>query len=195
LERRANDWELMLQARDDDERAFAELMRRYRPRLIRFFRDLSRDETLAEDLFQETFIRIWGARKRYLPSAQFSTYLIEIAKNLWLSERPRWKRRVEARSLADEGEDERPDALRVALRDVRALPEEELLRKERDLRIASELENLPPDLRLTFVLARIQGFKYREIAEMQGIPEGTVKWRMSEANRRLREKLRDLLEE
>jgi len=62
-------------------------MRRHRERLTGFFAALSRDADLAEDLFQETFIRIWRARERYLPTAKFSTYLVAVARNLWLSER------------------------------------------------------------------------------------------------------------
>jgi RNA polymerase sigma-70 factor (ECF subfamily) len=181
----------MLLTRADDEAAFAELMRRYRSRLTRFFHDLCRDSALADDLFQETFIRLWRARKGYLPTARFSTYLFEIAKNLWISERTRWKRRAECRSL----DDDPPDALEVACRDITGSPEASLLLRERNQRIAAEVEKLPPDLRLTFILARFQGFKYREIAAMTGAPEGTVKWRISEAKRRLRENLQDLQEE
>src|SRR5947199_10098509 len=106
MQRQESDLELMLRVRADDPEAFAELMRRHRELLIPFFVSLSRDAELAEDLFQETFIRLWRARARYLPTAKFSTYLVEIAKNLWLTERPRWQRRMETPSLdaaAEEG--------------------------------------------------------------------------------------------
>ena len=114
MERQESDLELMLRVRAHDEEAFAELMRRYRGSLIPFFASLSRDADLAEDLFQETFIRLWRARERYLPAAKFSTYLLEIAKNLWLTERERWKRRMTVQSLDALAEEERPDALRAA---------------------------------------------------------------------------------
>lgn len=61
--------------------------------------------------------------------------------------------------------------------------------------MAAAVEALPPQLGLVFTLSHFEGCKYREIAVMLGIAEGTVKWRMSEAKRRLRERLRDLCEE
>ena len=195
MERLESDLELMLRVREDDREAFAELMRRYRPRLVAFFRGLSRDADLAEDLFQETFIRLWRARARYLPTAKFSTYLLEIAKNLWLSERERWKRRQATQSLDDPDAVERPDALRLATAEVGELPEEALLRRERERQVRAAIDALPPHLGLVFVLSEVEGYKYREIAAMLGIAEGTVKWRMFEATRRLRELLGDLEKE
>lgn len=194
MERQQTDAELMLSVREDDGDAFAELMRRYRERLHKFFFSLCRGAGLAEDLFQETFIRLWQARARYLPTAKFSTYLIEIAKNLWLTERARWKRRMEMQS-PDESDEERPDALRLVAADIGELPEEVLLRKERERRLAEAIDALPPQLSLVFTLSHFEGYKYHDIAAMLGIAEGTVKWRMSEATRRLREKLRDWFEE
>jgi RNA polymerase sigma-70 factor, ECF subfamily len=194
METQESDLELMLRVRAHDGEALAELMRRYRALLVPFFTSLSRDADLAEDLFQETFIRLWRARERYLPTAKFSTYLTEIAKNLWLTERPRWRRRLEMASL-DLPEDERPDALRVAAIDRAELPEEVLLRREREQRIAAGVAALPPALGLAFTLRHFEGYKYREIAALLGTPEGTVKWRVAEATRRLRAQLRDLCEE
>lgn len=195
MERTESDLELMLRVREDDCDAFAELMRRHRRRLIGFFIGLSRDADLAEDLFQETFIRIWRARERYQPTAKFSTYLLEIAKNLWLSERERWRRRMAMGSLDDPDAVERPDALGIAAAEVSELPEEALLRHEGERRIKAAIDALPPRLGLVFVLSQVEGYKYREIAGMLGIAEGTVKWRMSEATLRLRETLGDTEEE
>ena len=194
---RESDLDLMLRVRDDDHEAFAELMDRYRDRLISLFASLSRDGDLADDLFQETFIRLWKARHRYQPTARLSTYLIEIAKNLWLNEKPRWKRRQQTRSLSDDGADGdeaegRLDALQIAAVDVAGMPEEALLQKERSRRIEAAVGDLPPHLALVFSLSQMEGYRYREIAAMLGIAEGTVKWRMSEAVHRLRESLSDL---
>ena len=186
-----NDHELMLRVRNDEADALAELMRRYEDRLIRFFTSLCGDAALAEDLFQETFIRLWKARKRYVPLAAFSTYLIEIAKNLWLNEKPRWQRRRDLLALEDEPEEEQPRALQVAETDRRSLPEAAMLQRECERRIAATVESLPPHLGIVFTLSHFEGCKYREIAGMLGIAEGTVKWRMFEATRRLRELLHE----
>jgi RNA polymerase sigma-70 factor (ECF subfamily) len=195
MEREESDLELMVRVRAHDEAAFAELMRRYRGSLIPFFASLNRDPDLAEDLFQETFIRLWRARERYLPTAKFSTYLLEIAKNLWLTERERWKRRMTVQSLDAMAEEEWPNALRAAAADRGELPEQALLRRERERQMAAALEALPPKLGLVFTLSQYEGCKYREIAAMLGLAEGTIKWCVAEAKRRLRERLQDQCEE
>ena len=189
--REQSDVELMLLVREDDADALNELMRRYQARLIGFFKGLSRDDGLAEDLFQETFIRVWRARGNFEPRARFSTYLLQIARNLWLTERVRWRRRADMQSL-DAGSEDHPSVMDTLAADVRDIPEAVLLRKEQERQIREAIDALPPGLAAVFVLSHVEGFKYREIAAMLGVAEGTVKWRMFEAVRRLREALKDL---
>ena len=66
--------------------------------------------------------------------------------------------------------------------------------RERQRRIRAAIDALPEKLQLVFVLGQLQGHKYREIAEMLHIPVGTVKYRMFEAVRRLREELQEMME-
>jgi RNA polymerase sigma-70 factor (ECF subfamily) len=73
---------LMQRVQRDDPRAFGELVERHKPRLFaRFFRSLQ-DRQEAEDLTQEVFLRLYRARKRYLPQARFTTWLYHIAQNV-----------------------------------------------------------------------------------------------------------------
>ena len=188
-----SDIDLMLRVSEGDTVAFAVLMERYRPRLSGFFRSLGAAPEAAEDLLQETFIRLWGARERYRPEARFSTYLMEIARNLWLNERDRVRRRPAMAPL--EGTGGAAGALELAQADARAQPEEVALARERRDRILAAVDALPERQKLVFVLSQSEGMRYREIAESLRIPEGTVKYRMHEAVHALRRALDGLLEE
>ena len=72
------DVRLMLRVRDDDAGAFEELVRRYEARLVRLMYTIGPRADLAEDLAQETFMRVYRARKRYEAGAKFSTWLFTI---------------------------------------------------------------------------------------------------------------------
>ena len=76
------DVRLMLLVRDDDARAFEELMLRYQNRLVSLLAHLTGQPDVAEDLAQDVFLRVYRARKRYVPGAKFSTWLFTIAGNV-----------------------------------------------------------------------------------------------------------------
>ncbi|MEK6236443.1 MAG: sigma-70 family RNA polymerase sigma factor, partial [Planctomycetales bacterium] len=84
-ELRDPDVRLMLEVRDDNAAAFEELVARYQSRLIGVLEHLVSDRDQAEDLAQETFLRVYRARKNYHPTAKFSTWLFTIANNAALS--------------------------------------------------------------------------------------------------------------
>ncbi|MBI3944872.1 MAG: sigma-70 family RNA polymerase sigma factor [Armatimonadetes bacterium] len=187
-----SDIEMMLQVQESDAEAFACLVARYRARLSRFFSSLGAPPDVADDLLQETFVRLWQARERYRPEARFSTYLMEIARNLWLNARDRALRAPAQVSLDEDTR--RPDALALALADSRADPEAVVLARERRRRIDAAIDTLPQKQQIVFVLCHFEGMRYREIAASLGIPEGTVRYRMHEAVHALRRMLDGLLE-
>ena len=76
------DVRLMLLVRDDDAQAFEELMLRYQNRLVSLLAHMVGQPDLAEDLAQDVFLRVYRARKRYVPGAKFSTWLFTIAGNV-----------------------------------------------------------------------------------------------------------------
>src|SRR3970282_942479 len=77
-----SDVQLMLGVKAGDESSFELLLEKYRAPLIHFLGRMVRDPALAEDLAQEVFLRVYRARKRYTPSAKFTTWLFRIATNL-----------------------------------------------------------------------------------------------------------------
>lgn len=175
----AGDIELMLRARDGDLAAFRSLVERYREPLRRFFAALLADRSQADDCVQETFLRLWLLRDRYEPTGRFSTYLFQIGRHHLLNARRKYRA---APIQPIEGELE----LRA---EADAEPEPQLLRRQRDERIREAIEALPEHYRSVFLLHHDEGLTQTEIACRLHIPLGTVKSRMAEAVRRLRQNL------
>jgi RNA polymerase sigma-70 factor (ECF subfamily) len=171
------DIDLMLLAREGDMAAFHELVRRYRTPLRRFFAAQRVDGSQAEDYAQETFLRLWLARERYVPTGKFSTYLFQIARHYWLNQRKKQRPELDLESL-----DEAMPAGRVTVMQ----PEAVLLQRHRQAHIQRAIQALPQHYRSVFTLSHFDDLSYAEIACRLGIPVGTVKSRMSEAVRRLR---------
>src|SRR3990172_4006941 len=94
----------MLAFRNGDERAFDALFERWAGRVLRFVERMVREPGVAEDLVQETFLRVWRARERYAPEARFSTWLFTIAGNAARNELRRQFRGAAHDSLDEERE-------------------------------------------------------------------------------------------
>jgi RNA polymerase sigma-70 factor (ECF subfamily) len=176
------DIELMLRVRGDDVAAFRELARRWRGPLTRFLAALIADPSRADDFVQETFLRLWLSRHRYEPTGRFSTYLFQIAKHYWLNQRARLARDRELAPL---------DGADGACLVQETGPEATLMRRLREERIRRAVAALPVHYREVFTLCHVEGLRYAQISERLGIPLGTVKSRMAEAVRRLRQALWD----
>ena len=168
--------ELMLRLKTGDQAAFAELYALYQKPLLNYLYRLSFNRTLAEDLLQETFLRIWKAASTYEPTAKVSTYVFRIAHNLFLNEA------AKRRETALEGADN----------EMRADPASDLGRREVRNAVKKAIEGLPEGEREVLLLSEYNGFKYAEISEILGIPVGTVKSRMFSAVQRLKEALKGL---
>lgn len=148
-----------------DLTAFEELVRANQAPVWRFLRHLVGDPTLAEDLTQETFLRVHRSLRSFRFQSKFSTWLFSIARNAAidaLRARDRRQRLVE--------EAPRPQATADAA-----------ARVELDACVAS----LDPTHREAFVLVEVFGLTYRESGQALGVPEGTVKSRVHHARRRL----------
>ena len=127
----------------------------------------------AEDLAQETFIRLFKYRFRYKPRAKFTTFLYLLARQVWIDTLRKGKRKQEF-------EERFREHTEVVTQPGHA--------DNGQLASAEQaLHRLPEPMRLVVVMSIHQGLKYAEIAEVLKVPEGTVKSRMFNALRRLRE--------
>ena len=183
------DRELMQRVRRDDAAAFEQLYARYARPLMNFFHRMCYDTVAAEDYLQETFLRVWRARRTYRPVGKVSTWLFQIAKNFWLNERAKTKLRpFHEKTALIGGRDEAA----TELSDPRSgtSPAAAAQAGETEAAIRAAVAELSEKLRLVFVLCRYQGMAYAHAAEVLGIPLGTVKSRMAAAEKTLRDKLR-----
>jgi RNA polymerase sigma-70 factor, ECF subfamily len=171
----------------DDPAAFAELFRRWEAPIRRLCLRMTGDEHRGEDLAQEAFVRVHAHRTRFRQGAKFSTWLWRIALNLCHDELRRQRRRGES-PLEEEGEAAWAQCLAPN-------PAEQLLVEERAGLVRQAVMGLPETHRAVVVLRQYEGLKLREIAEVLGIPEGTVKSRLADALTQLAHRLKPLLGE
>lgn len=182
----------MARIRADDVRAFELLYARYAHPLLNFFYQMCFDRTASEDYLQETFLRVWRARRTYRPIGKVSTWLYQIAKNYWFNEREKLKRRPF--HAGSGGEDAQAQWANVADPRGDLSPSGAAGARETERLLADAVSGLSEKLRVVWVLARYRGLPYGEVAEILGIPVGTVKSRMSVAEKTLRDRLRTHLE-
>jgi len=180
-------WRVRMQ---DDETAFAQLVRRWEGPIQRLCVRMTGDTHRGEDLAQETFVRVFAKRKDYQPSGRFSTWLWRIALNLCYDELRRRRRREES-SLDDAG-GEIIAALEGFLAPEPA-PDKSLVTREHGELVRCALQKLSEAHRTVLVLRHYENLKFREIAGVLDVPEGTVKSRMAEALTQLSGLLRPIL--
>jgi RNA polymerase sigma-70 factor (ECF subfamily) len=175
-----SDERLMLRFQAGDARAFEALVRRHRSPVFSFLLRLTGDRGRAEDLCQESFLKVVKASAGWEERARFQTWLYAIARNLAVDESRRMAFRrtepLDAPGRADApADDPAPDRAADAA----------LLRPKLEAALAA----LPPEQREVFLLREHAGLRFAEIAEVTGTPENTVKSRMRYALEGLREKL------
>lgn len=173
------DEELVLLARQGDTDAFDQLVVRHQAAVYRAALAALRNPEDAEEAAQDTFVRAWTNLRRFRGDSSFKTWVLTIAWNRAMSRRRRvtsWWRRASplehARGVPDA--DRADDTLR----------DNELRRQ-----ITWAIDALTPKLRDALLLVQAGEYEYEQIATMLKIPVGTVKWRVSEARRKIKAQL------
>ncbi len=185
-----SDDELMGLVAVGDEEAFQELAYRVRSSVRSFLSRLGCSMAEVDDLAQETLIRLWMHRASFSNGQPLRPYLLAIAKNAYVSYCRRAGARREVPGLPRESD--QLDRLLLRAGRLAEGPESLVLGRYGEFRLSQAVARLPQTDRLVFVLRHHEGLKYREIAEMLGTAEGTVKSRMFRAVRALRRALPDL---
>jgi RNA polymerase sigma-70 factor (ECF subfamily) len=171
-----------------DDLALNALMVRWRDRVAAFLYKLTGNSASAADLAQETFVKLYQARRRYRPEAQFSTYLFAIAANLGRNQ-ARWSKRHPTVSL-DEDNGGMPFKEQVI--DLRQTPEEAATSGERLQAVHQAFLALPEDLRETMTLFIYEQMSYADISEALGCSPKAAESRIYRARQILKGKLKDL---
>lgn len=160
--------------------------------VYRFALRLSGSADEAEDLVQETFLRAYNAWDQYQKGTRAKSWLFTICRNVFLRRRERAQRHEEILSENVDRDGTGPELANPLWSSTSGFdPEGEFFASIVDERIIEALEDLPEEYRTAVVLSDIEGLPYAEIAEMVGVPVGTVKSRLFRGRRRLQEVLFD----
>lgn len=176
------DVELMLRVQNDEAIAFQELMVSYQPRLRRVLRHIVGSDVVAEDLVQDVFLRVWRARKSYLPAAKFSTWVFHIAHNVASNSlRDRKRRREFQAPQGDAGGSAVFSLDQMAMASTGAMPILKLDKSERAQMVRVAVEALNERQRMALLLCKFEGLSYQEIAETMDLSVQAVKSLLSRA--------------
>jgi RNA polymerase sigma-70 factor, ECF subfamily len=175
---------LILRAQQGDRAAFDGLVAMHYRRAFQFAMRLCGDPDDAADLVAETFIRVYRAIGQFRSAATFSTWLFRILSNVYLDLHRKQKARkhvsIEESIEAEEGDMQRQ------FPDPSAGPDEIAVTEERKAALLRAIRQLPEIHRMMILLFHTEGKTYEEIAEIVGLPIGTVKSRMNRARLSLR---------
>jgi RNA polymerase sigma-70 factor, ECF subfamily len=190
---KTDDRELASLAAQGRELAFRELLSRYERPVFSLIYRMVRDRTLAEDLAQEAFIRAFNAIGSYDPAYRFSNWIFKIANNHTIDHLRR--RRLDTVSI--DGSPHATNAQEEARTSLTLVSTEEspasyVESKELGGQLEHAIGQLRPEYRTAILLRHVEGYAYEEIAEVMGIPLGTVKTYLHRARGELKERLADV---
>jgi len=154
---------------------------------------LTRDESDAEDLVQETYLRAWRSFEQFQPGTNLRAWLFKILTNAFINRYRKLEGQPATTSLETIEEHLLYEGL-AGSDGTRTSPsaEEEALRQLPDEDVRRALESLPPQFRLAVLLADVEGFAYKEIAAITEVPIGTVMSRIARGRGLLRRALADI---
>lgn len=185
----------MLEVRDDSAAAFEELMLRYQGRVLTVLEHLVGDRDQAEDLTQEVFLRVYRARKSYVPGAKFATWLFTIVNNAASNALRTRTRRREVRLRSPDTSSSGPIVLERAVQASSGqMPTRQLDKAEiRDV-VRLALASLNERQRMAVLLCKFEEMSYADIADSMQLSPQAVKSLLSRARVNLREVLEPYLE-
>lgn len=187
---KVSDEELIARFQQGDNYAFDLLVKRYKDPLLNFIYRFLGERYEAEDIVQETFLRLFRNKHYYKEVAKFSTWIYTIAGNLAKTElRRRKRRKFFSISQATPAEKD------YEIPDVEGTPEDVTNSQITDAIIQRAIDKLTPKFKQVIILRDIQGLSYEEIAEIADIPLGTVKSRVNRARLRLQDDLKPLMKD
>jgi RNA polymerase sigma-70 factor, ECF subfamily len=181
----SDDERLIARAAGGDRAAFGELVRRHQRRVYAAALHITGNHSDADDVAQESFVKAFRHLAGFDGRADLFTWLYRITINTALNHlrsRKRIDRLVRSAEAGADGGPEPADA-------TQRTPREWVEISDRLRQVIEQVCELSPVLRVTLVLATVEGLPYKKIAELLEVPEGTVAWRVNEARRQLRDRV------
>ena len=181
------DEQLIGRFQSGDEGAYIELVNRYKDRLINFVYQFLGDIEQAEDVVQDTMLKLYEKKHYYREIAKFSTWIYTIASNLANTELRKRKRR-KTTYLSRMTREEREYEISAVQPNLDQNLQNEFIRE----RIQEAIKKLPEHSKSVIILRDIQELSYDDISNIVGVPLGTVKSRINRARLQLQAELQDL---
>ncbi len=176
-----------------DKHEFARIVETYSGLVYHLAYKMMENEQDAEDVLQETFLKAYKGLKSFDGRSKVSSWLYRIAVNESLMILRKKRQQVFSIDEASDPLDESAEPLQIA--DWCCLPEEELMSEEARTHLDHAVEQLPPSLKIVFILRDLEGLSTAETGEVLNLSETAVKTRLSRARLRLRENLTDYFKE
>jgi RNA polymerase sigma-70 factor (ECF subfamily) len=170
---------LVERAQQGNENAYSKLVKRYHNRLFNFVRSMVRNDELAEDITQESFVKAYFNLSKLNNPESFKSWLFRIANNNTLD----WLRKKRFQMVDVD------EHIRESYIDDRTSPEDSAIEDDRVRHIHAALNKLKPEQKAILVMCDLQGLSYHEIAEILKVPFGTVQSRIFYARKKLKEHL------
>jgi RNA polymerase sigma factor (sigma-70 family) len=184
-----DDGEIVGRCLQGDERAYRELITRYRRQVYSVALRMVRRAEDAEDVTQETFVRMFRALDRYDPNRPFAAWLLTIASRLCIDHIRR--KRINPISLFQQSSDS-DDEYMIEVEDPGLKPDETAIHAQEETMATQLIDSLPEHYRIVVMLRHQQDLSYEEIAEALELPLGTVKARIHRAREILKTRIQDL---
>jgi len=185
------DEELMVGIRQGNSQDFEKLVGRYASALYRFVYRILKDEGEAQDLVQETFLRVYRNASQYNPQYPLRVWIFSIASHLAMNILSSARRRrilfFWSRSSSPEQEKDVPQEEEIM--DPATNPEEEFSRQQISQRVRQAIDNLSPRQRIALTLSKLEGLSYKEIAEIMNINISAVESLIFRAKRKIQREI------
>ena len=182
-----SDEELIARFQEGDQQSYVELVNRYRDRLMNYVYRFVNDMEYAEDIVQDTFLKLYTHKHYYRKIAKFSTWIYTIAGNLAKTELRKKKSRKTI-NLSQLGPEDRDYEIPSVEPEIDQIVQNKYLEKK----IQSAINTLPLHFKTIVILRDIQELSYEEISKIIDVPLGTVKSRINRARLQLQKELKDL---
>jgi len=180
---------LIKEALAGKEKAFKLLLNKYREAIYHVILKIVHNQEEARDILQETFMKAFGSLSTYKSDYRFTTWLYRIAANSSIDYLR--KKKIESLSL-DQPLEIKDGSVGIELPDWTYNPEVDLVSRQRQVSINEAIDSLPKKYQEVIVYRHKQDKSYEQIAEILGIPVGTVKARIFRARELLKKKLKSL---
>lgn len=174
------------QIAEEKRREFEEIALQYMDSLYIAALRVTRDEIEAQDLIQDAYLRAYRFFDKFEKGTNFKAWLFKILKNLYIN---RYRRESKVVQMVDVSDAEASGDLPAV-----ATPEDEIFDELFDDDVTNAMDSLPEEFRIVIVLSDLEGFSYKEIAEILNCPIGTVMSRLHRGRRLLRKSLHEYAE-